>query len=152
MMRTENVLWWLTTGCATLLLFGPSAGRTTWIRQGGGVVKDAAGYDWLALCSGIVAIVSLTVGLWARPRVLLPVLGAAAAVVAFLLTAVASGSYWMAILRGDVTHNGIVLPASEGWTVYPASGPPFFAVIATIGTAFALGLTVYWLTPAEDEA
>ena len=148
-MRTEKVLWQFAVVCAVLLLFAPLAPRTTWSaddaapRGNPSSIRDAAGWDMVAPLAGIVAIVGLVTGFLTRPRVVVPVIGAAVATIAFAVTARAAGEYWLDLLRGA--------PFMPDFTTYPAPGPPFFAVIATAATGFALVLTISWLKPGEDE-
>jgi hypothetical protein len=147
-MRPEIVLRWVAFGCAVFLLFGPFADRTGWGRNQP-TVFDSAGHNFVALFSGIVAIAGLLVALWALPRVVLPLLGAAAAVAAFGLTAYVSGTYWLALSRGEALIEGTyVMP--ERLTVFPASGPPFFATAAVIGATATLALAVSWLRQPRD--
>ena len=148
-MRTENVLWQCTLVCAFLLLCAPFTPRTTWSadaaapRGNPSSIRDAAGWDMVAPLAGIVAIVGLVAGVLTRPRVVVPVVGAAVATIAFAVTARAAGQYWLDLLRGA--------PFMPDFTTQPAPGPPFFAIIATVATGFALVLTVSWLHPADDE-
>jgi hypothetical protein len=142
-MRTENVLRWIAIGCAVFLLLGPFGGRTAWGR-GSPTTMDSAGYNFAALGSGVVALAALGVAFWARPRVVVPLLGAAVAMAAFGLTAYVSGTYWLALSRGEALLEGrFAMP--EKMTVFPAWGPPFFATAALFGAISALALAVLWL-------
>jgi len=92
--------------------------------------------------SGVVAIASLVVGVLSRRRIVIPFF-CAAATIAFAATALAAGQYWLELSRGA--------GAMAQFVMEPAPGPPYFAIIATVATGFALVLTVSWLEPAEDE-
>jgi len=93
--------------------------------------------------SGVVAIVSLVVGVLSRRRIVIPSFCAAVATIAFAVTALAAGQYWLELARGA--------GALAGFVMQQAVCPPFFATIATVATGFALVLTVSWLEPAEDD-
>jgi hypothetical protein len=147
-MRTERVLWQFAVVYAVLLLFAPLTPRTTWSadetlpRGNPSSVRDAAGWDMVAPIAGVVAIVGLVAGYLSRPLVIVPVIGAAIATTAFAVAARAAGTYWLDLLRGA--------PFMPDFTMYPAPGPPFFAIVATVATGFALVLMVSWLKPGED--
>jgi hypothetical protein len=148
-MRTEKVLWSFAIVCAVLLLFAPFTPRTTWVYDGPqpvgnpSTIRDAAGWDMVAPLSGIIAIAGLVVGVLARPRVIVPVLSTAIATIAFAMTAVAAGRYWLELGRGA--------GAMADFSMHSAPAPPYFAIVATVATGFALVLTVSWLEPADDE-
>ncbi len=148
-MRTEKVLWSFAIACGVLLLFAPFTPRTTWFYDGPrpsdnpSTIRDSAGWDMVAPISGVVAIFSLVVGVLSRRRIVIPSFSAAAATIAFAVTALAAGHYWLELARGA--------GAMAGFVMQRAPGPPYFAIIATIATGFALVLTVSWLEPAEDE-
>lgn len=151
-MRTEKVLWSCAILCAIFLLFGPLlGGRTVWANRGGGTITDAAGWDWAAPVSGIVAIAGLVAGVFTRPRVAIPVLGAAVATAAFAMAAFAAGSFWVATMQGTAQPQGFVPGRSDPYEVLMSPNPQPFAVVATVATGFALVLTVSWLQPADDE-
>ncbi|MGH2618713.1 MAG: hypothetical protein ACRDJC_26085, partial [Thermomicrobiales bacterium] len=97
-MRTEIVLRRVAIGCAIFMLFGPVGGRTTWV-QGRTIATDAAVYNVAALLAGVVA---LAVAFWARPHLVLPMLGTLVAIAAFGLTAYVSGVYVWAGMQGQV--------------------------------------------------
>jgi len=148
-MKTEKVLWSFTIACAILLLLAPFTPRTTWIYDGPrpsdnpSSIRDSAGWDMAAPLSGVVAIAGLVVGVLSRRRIVIPSFCAATATIAFAVTALAAGQYWLELSRGAGTMAQFVME--------PAPGPPYFAIIATVATGFALVLTVSWLEPAEDD-
>jgi hypothetical protein len=148
-MKTERVLWLLAIVCAVLLLFAPFTPRTTWFydgpdpRRNPSTIRDSAGWDMVAPLSGLVAIIGLVVGVLSRRRIVIPSFCAVVATVAFAVTALAAGQYWMELSRGA--------GAMAQFVMKPAPGPPYFAVIATVATGFALLLTVTWLAPATDD-
>jgi hypothetical protein len=145
--RIETVLWWLTVACAIVLFFVGLTGRTRWVEDHANPnratkVVDSAGWDWVARLAGIAAIGGLAVGRWARSRFGVAVLGAAATTAAFGWAAVVAGHYWLVLTQGT----GQI----EGYVMYPATGPPYVAVLATVGTGFALVLAISWLLPATE--
>lgn len=104
--RVETMLLRLAFVCATFLLFGMLADRTTEI-EGNTTRIDAAGYNIAATFSGVVALAGLAVTFWTYPvwtlrRVIRTVAGVIVAVAAFALTVYVSGIYWLARLRGEV--------------------------------------------------
>ena len=152
-MRDEYTLRWVAMGCGIFLLFGPIGGRTTWV-EANSTTTDAAGYNAVAVLSGVVALAALGFANWARPRMIpvaLPVLGAVAAAAAFGLTVVTAGVYVVARLRGQVYFYGIgeFSDIGRNETVYPPPGPPFFALAAFVGFLASLALTITWLRDPE---
>jgi hypothetical protein len=146
-MRMETVLWWLTVVCAVLLVLGSLQGRTRWVKESANArqvstIRDAAGWDAVAILSGTVAIVALVVGRWARLRPVVAVLCAATAAAAFGAAAVAAGRYWLDLTRGA----GQI----EGYVMQPATGPPLVAVLAVVGAGCALALGLGWLRPTAE--
>jgi hypothetical protein len=136
--------------CAVLLLFGPLSDRTVWVRAaaGGGTrITDAAGYPAAAFLSGLAVLAILAAAHAARPRVVVPVLGAVAAVAAFGLSVFVSGLGAVARWQGRVWFygGGGDFGPTKGWTVYPADGPPVFFVVALVGAVAALALAIAWL-------
>lgn len=146
-MRTEHMLHRVAIGCAIFMLFGPIGGRTTWVK-GHSTATDAAVYNVAALLSGVVVLAALAVAFWARPRLVLPVLGALVAVAVFGLTAYVSAVYVWARMQGEVwVYAGWSISEGMGrkWTVYPAWGPPFFTLAALIGAVSTLAFAIRWL-------
>jgi hypothetical protein len=148
-MRTapEDALRRIALGCGFFLLLGPLGGRTMWVGRNQ-INTDAAVYNVAALLSGVVALAALAVAFWARPRLVLPVLSALAALAAFGLTAYVSGVYVWARMQGQVwVYAGWSISEGMGskWTVHPAWGPPFFTLAALIGAVATLGLASAWL-------
>lgn len=142
-MRAEKLFWRLAIACALLLLLGIFPfWRTVWVGAAG-YDRDSAGWDWAAALSGVVALTGLGIGAWARPRVLVPVLGAAAAAVAFAVAAYAAGSYWFAILDGTVRFDPRL-------TMRPSPALPIFAAVATVGVGCAVVLAASW-SSTDDE-
>ncbi len=101
----------------------------------------------LAALSGIVALVGLGIGAWARPRVVVPVLGAVVAAVAFAVAAYAAGSYWSAILTGMVALEGGAIDSRL--RMHPSPAVPVFAFLATVGAGCAFVLAVGWRRPGQ---
>jgi hypothetical protein len=64
---------------------------------------------------------------------------------------VASGVSVVARLRGQVYFYGIgeFTDIGRNETVYPAPGPPFFALAAFVGFLASLALTITWLRDPE---
>lgn len=149
-MRTENVLRWVVIGCAVFLLFGPIGGRTS-VKDGDTTMTVAAAYNMAALFSGTVALVALGGALWARPRLVLPLLGALVVIAAFGLTAYVAGIDGLARTRGEVYLYGVGEFMRVNAKVHPSFGPPFFALAALIGAAATLALAVSWLLSHNSE-
>ena len=148
-MRDDYTLRWVAMCCAIFLLLGPVGGRTTWVSRTT-TATDAAGYNAVAVFSGVVALATLYLAGWARSRLIplaLPVLGAVAALAAFALTVVVAGVYVVARLQGGIwVYAGWTFERlGEGTTVYPAPGPPFFAFAALVGAVASLALAITWL-------
>ena len=148
-MRTEKVLWSFALACAVFLLFAPFTPRTMWYsadteRPGGtSSVRHSAGWEWVVPLCGIAAIVGLTTGIRTRRLVTIPVLGAGAASIAFVVAAVAAGGHWIDGMRGAL--------ALGAFRTSPAPGAPYFAVVATVGAGYALVLAIGWLKPADAD-
>jgi len=151
----EDVARRVAIGCAIFLLLGPLGGRTTWEEvRGTSSATDAGAYNAVAVFSGVVALAALGSALWARPRPVLPLLGAAAAVAAFGLTAYAAGVFVVARLQGGIWVYACWCfeRLHDGWTVTPAPGPPFFALAALVGAIASLALAVSWLRQPNGDA
>jgi hypothetical protein len=138
-MRAENVLWWFDVACAALLMFVSLSSRTTWIEdhanlERAATIIDSAGWDWTARLAGIAAVAALVIGRWARLRPVATMLCASTATIAFGVSAVVSGQYWLDLTKGA----GQV----EGYVIHPATGVPYAAVIATLGTGYSLVLAI----------
>lgn len=151
---SQDKLVLIAFGCAVFLLFGIVSDRTSvsYGRSGrSSSMTDAAGYNMAATFSGIVAITGLAIALWTRPRLVLPILGAAVAIAAFGLSVFASGIYWLGRLQGEVYFYGTgnFLEKGGRGTVHPAVGPPFFATAAVIGALATLALMIMWLWQAK---
>lgn len=149
-MPTGIVLRRIAIGCAIVLLCGPLGGRTTW-EKGHVTATDAAGYNVVALLSGVVALTALGVAFWTRPRFVLPVLGALVAVAAFGLTAYVSGIDVLARTRGEVYLYGVGEFMRVTAKVNPAIAPPFFAFAAVVGAVSAFALAVSWIRQRTSE-
>jgi hypothetical protein len=148
-MPTENVLRWVAIGCAVFLLFGPVGGRTS-VKDGGTTMTVAAAYNMAALFSGTVALVALGGALRARPRLILPLLGAVVAIAAFGLTAFVAGIDGLARTRGEVYLYGVSEFTRVNAKIHPSVGPPFFTLAAVIGAMATLALAVSWLRQPRD--
>ena len=151
-MRTEKLLWSFTILCAIFLLTAPMfGGRAVWANRGGGTIRDAAGWDWLLPALGVAAIVGLVVGVFTRPRVVVPVLGVAIATVALAMAAYHAGNSWLAIVQNRAQPAGFDFARNEPFRVLMLPSPQPYTIVATVGAGFALVLTISWLRPAEDE-
>lgn len=143
-------------GCAILLLFAPLGGRTVWEPiRGSGSATDAGGYNAIAVFSGVVVLAALGFARWGRPRLVLPLVGAAVATVAFGLTLYATGVYVVARLQGGIWIYACWCfeELSSSTTVTPAPGPPIFALVALVGAVATLALAIAWLRqPRGDVA
>ena len=142
-MKAEKLLWRTAMACALLLLLGIFPfWRTVWAGRGG-YDRDSAGWAWMAAFSGVVALTGFGIGAWARPRVLVPVLRAVAAAVAFAVAAYVAGSYWFAILDGTVRFDPRL-------TMRPSLAVPVFAAVATVGLGCAVVLAASWSSNADE--
>ena len=149
----EDVARRVAIGCAIVMLFGPLGGRTMRV-AGNSVGTDAAGYNAVAVLSGVVVLAALGFAFWAGPRLIHPLLGAAVAGAAFGLSVYVSGVGVVARLRGGVwSYAGWSFERVDpGETVYPAPGPPFFALVALIGAVATLALAIAWLRQPPADA
>jgi hypothetical protein len=143
-MNLKKKLWRLAMGCAVLLLFALSTPRTSWTHVEGYGMTHSAGWDWIALLSGIVAIVALSLGRWSRPSVPGAATGVAVAAVAFAVSAAASAGHWYSLATG-------ALNLEWEWTTYPAPLVLPFAVVAIAGAVCSLVLVGTWLRPEDLE-
>jgi hypothetical protein len=147
--RIAIAVWRVAVVCALALLLGPWGGRTEWVRPNGSSIRDAAGYDWIALLAGLAALLALVVGRLYRPAVVGAVASSIMALVAFAASAYVSASYALAIEQGNLLIGGaFVAPAR--YAVFPAAGPPLFTGIAAVGAIAALATTVLWFRPGRD--
>lgn len=117
------------------------------------VATDAGAYNAVAVFSGVVALVALGVALRTRPRLVLPLLGAVAAVAAFGLTLYVAGLAVVARLQGGVwVYAGWTFQeVGERTTVHHPPGPPFFALAALLGAVASLALAIFWLREPKDD-
>lgn len=148
------MLWWSTLLCAVYLLTGLIlGGRSIWKAVGGTSIRDGVGWDWAMSARGVVAIAGLAVDVRNRPRVVVPLIGAAVATLAFAAATYAAGNSRAALLQGTAIplrwDSGKVEPG-ELELLHPAR-PQSYAVIATVGAGFALVLAVSWLERASDK-
>lgn len=157
-VTAETVLWRVALGCSFLMLLGPMADRTTYAKRSGFVfITDAAGYNIVALLSGVVALGALGFAAWARPRVFLTALALAGAVAAFGLTVFMSGLAVSARFQGEVWFYGTDSYATDAAemgrrvTIDAADGPYFFVAAALLGAIATLGLGVMWLRQSRSE-
>lgn len=134
------------------------ADRTTYAKRNGlGVLTDAAGYNMVAFLSGVVALGALAFVVWARPRVLLMVLGVAGAVAAFGLTVYMSGIAVWARFQGEVWFYGTGSYAADAAdmgrrrvTLDPADDPYFFAAVALVGAIASVAFGIMRLRQPVD--
>lgn len=153
--NVEDVAHRVAIGCAVILLLGPLGGRTTWEAvRGTSSATDAGGYNAIAVFSGVAALAALGFALWARPRPVLPLLGVAVAVVAFVLTVYATGVFVVARLQGGIWVYACWCfeDLHPGWTVTPAPGPPFFALTSLVGAIASVILATFWLRQPNGNA
>ena len=148
-MRTEKVLWWLTMGCAALLMVAPFTPRTTWLptsRTGLSLITEGVGWQAIAAIVGIAAAVALVAGVSARRRST-AVAGSALAMFGFIVIAVGMARHWIDLTNGVTSVN----PGSS-WEFHPAPFIPVLAGLAAVGAVCALTLTIRWLRPAATGA
>ncbi len=143
-MRTEKVLWWLTMGCATLLVVAPFTPRTTWLptsRTGLSLITEGVGWQAIAALVGIAAIGVLVAGVSARRRNS-AVTGTALATFGFAVIAVGMTRHWI-----DLTNGVTSVSPGANWELHPAPFIPVFACLAAVGAVCAFTLTIRWLRP-----
>ena len=140
-MRVERVPWRISVAASALLLFAPATPRTSWSYDRGGGMTHSAGWDWIALMSGVVALICLIVGRFFRPSVLISALAALLASVALAISAAASLGHWLDLMSGNLEL--------ARWTIRPAPAVAPFAAIAAAGMAASLVLLGTWLRPDE---
>lgn len=137
--RAENVLRALLIVCALLLVLVSLNGRTVWTKgpapnPAAPTIRDAAGWDWVARVSGVLAISSIGLGWRWRHRPGVAVAAAAAATVAFGWSAVVAWRYWQDLADGAGQR--------DGWTMSPPVNIPFAALIAGTAASVAVVLTI----------
>jgi len=148
-MMVERVLWRIAVGCAALLLLAPATPRTSWVSLPesefgpGGGMTHSAGWDWIALLLGIVAIVSLIAGRRLRTGVAGAVLSAVVAAICFAVAAAAALGHWLDLMSGSLDE--------ARWVIYPAPAVAYFAAIAAVGMVAALVRLGSWLHPGAAE-
>lgn len=142
-MRVEKLLWGLAIALAVFHFIAPFSGRTTWTGGGLGMMRHSAGWDWVAPLAALIVLGSLVIGLFNRPRILVPAICATIATVAFGATAAASTGHWYDLQRGAL--------AVERMNLHPAPMVHIFASAATAGVAVTLILLGTWLRPGQDE-
>jgi hypothetical protein len=149
-MRTERVVLRSAIVCGIVLLLAPLTPRTAWVGLaineaggGGGGMRHAASWEWVALLCGLVGVLALVFGRWARPAVVAPAAGAAAAAAAFLIAAVAAGGHWRDAVAGSLD--------TRGYVTSPAPAAPFFAAVAAFGAALGLVLALGWFRRPEGD-
>ena len=149
-MRAERVLWRIAVGCAALLLCAPMTPRTSWtylpateVGAAGGGMTHSAGWDWIALLLGIVALVSLIVGRRLRPGIAGAVFSAMIASISLAGAAAAALGHWLDLMSGSLNY--------ARWVIHPAPAVAYFAAIATVGMVAALVLMGSWLHAGHTE-
>jgi hypothetical protein len=148
-MRAEKVLWWLTMGCAVLLVLAPLTPRTTWLprsRTGLSLITEGVGWQAIAALVGIAAIGALVAGVRAHRRES-AVTGAAIATFGFGLITVGMTRH-----RIDLTNGVTSVNPGSNWELHPAPFIPLFAGLAATGAVCAFALTLLWLQPAATGA
>ena len=145
----ERVLWRIAVGCAALLLCAPMTPRTSWtslpdseVAAGGGMTHSA-GWDWIALLLGIIALVSHIVGRRQRPGVAGAVFSTTIASISLAVAGAAALGHWLDLMSGSLSE--------ARWVIYPAPAVGYFAAIAIVGTVAALVLLGSWLHPGDAE-
>lgn len=148
-LAPSRIAWGAAAGCAFLLLFGPLGGRTAWVGREGGTSGEAAGYEWVVLLAGALAVVALLLGRPSRPGMAGTAAAALVACAAFGMAAWSAGSYALALARlGFPFGRARLLPGGE--IVIAAAGPPVFAAIAAVGLACCVGLVFAWSKSARE--
>ena len=153
-MTTEEELRFFAFGSAVFLLFGILADRTSETTGNAHSMSrwsDAGIYNLAASLSGVVAIAGLSVAVWLRPRLVIPVLASLLASAAFGLSIVTAGVYVVTRVRGEIFLYGCTCPWRPGhWDgVHPAVGPFFATAAALTGATATLALIVVWLHDAR---
>jgi hypothetical protein len=126
---------------ASLPLSAPMTPRTSWTGEGGASNTHSAGWDWIALLLGIVALVSLILGRWQRPGVGGAVVGATIASSSFAVAGAAALGHWLDLMSGSLDD--------ARWVIHPAPAVAYFAAISIFGMVAALVLLGSWLHPGD---
>ena len=139
-MRTARVLWWLTIGCAALLVIAPFTPRTTWLakNRAAGLSSITEGVGWQAIAAliGIAVTGVLIAGVSARQRES-AVTAAALATFGFVVTAVGMTRHWIDLMNGVTS-----VSAGPNFELHPAPFIPVFAGLAAVGAVCAFTLTI----------
>ncbi len=144
----QRLIWRIAVGCAALLC-APLTPRTSWTFpaesevRGGGGMTDSAGWEEIALLLGIVALVSLIVGLRRRSGIAVAVASAMVASISLAVAAAAALGHWLDLMSGSL---------GARWVVNPAPAVAYFAAIAIVGMVASLVLVGSWLHHGDAEA
>jgi hypothetical protein len=148
MDRAQGLFWKIANACALLLLFAPMTGRTSRtilpaseMRAAGGGMTHSAGWDWVAIIAGGVALSALLIGCWLRPGVVRPSVCAALAAVCFAVAAAAALGHWFDLMAGNLDIGGA--------DTHPAPAVAYFAAIATAGAVASLTILAAWFRPGS---
>jgi hypothetical protein len=106
-------------------------------------VRHSAGWDWIALLLGIVAIIALIAGSRLRPGVAGAVLSAVVAAISFAVAAAAALGHWLDLMSGSLDE--------ARWVISPAPAVAYVAAIAFAGMVATLVLLGSWLHPGDAE-
>jgi hypothetical protein len=124
--------------------------RTSWtslpqseVGAGGGMTHSA-GWDWIALLLGVVAVLSLIVGSQQRPGITGAVLSAIVASISFAVAGAAALGHWLDLMSGSLSE--------ARWVINPAPAVGYFAAIAIVGMVAALVLLGSWLHPGHGDS
>lgn len=136
----------LCLGCALLLIALSLNGRTVWMEgvppsPHAALMRDAAGWDWLARGAGIVVIIALCIGLWSG-RQWVRITSAAVALGCSGWAAYVAWRYSADIAQGLVVRSG--------WSVQTPPHLESAVRVAACTSVLALVLMLVDLRPARQ--
>lgn len=144
--KAQLLLYVLCIGCALLLIALSLNGRTVWTAASRGStawIRDAAGWDWVAGGAGIMAVITLSAGLFTSHRWLMIACTATASTVLAWATYVA-WRYSQDIALGLVNR--------EGFTVRTPEQIGVAMQVAAIASTFGLVLLAFNIRSAIRRA
>lgn len=148
-IQFEKLVWLMALGCAVLLLFAPLSPRATWVHAGGDLRGDAGsistGRAWafVVFAMAIVAICSLAIGAVNRQKRIIPSLCSALAAVAYGIAALSCGA--------EISHRAAWTAGFPEYALSSTGWADAYVVIAFVGVAGSIGLTIQWLKSARDD-
>lgn len=137
-----TMLGWMAFACAIVLVFSQIGGRSSWVdRKTGAGIRDAAGWDWVAMLAGLVVVGALLVAWWAGAGDRRGTWAWVVAAAAFVVAAQAAGRYWADTADGFVQPQAATVDGTK-WTTHVAESPPRVTVAAIAGAAVATVMAI----------